>query len=153
MASIRRRGASWQARVTRSGFFPFVKTFTSKLQAEQWARAQEHALDLQSCKGGIPAKGLTLGDLLRRAPGAKNIYLNSQKIAQLVADGTQVEERSVRRSVNEDVQITFVCVRPVHHRTKYACIDRPVCQDYFANFTAMRSKCFRGFHFSGLDLC
>lgn len=66
MASIRRRGASWQARVTRAGFQPVVKTFTSKLQAEQWGRAQEHALDLQACKGGIPAKGLTFGDLLQR---------------------------------------------------------------------------------------
>ncbi len=66
MASIRRRGNAWQARVARSGFQSLVKSFTSKIQAEQWARAQEHALDLQACKGGIPAKGLTFGDLLRR---------------------------------------------------------------------------------------
>lgn len=66
MASIRRRGESWQARVTRKGVKTNVKTFNSKTEAQQWARLQEHQLDLQLGKGGIPAKDLTFGDLLTR---------------------------------------------------------------------------------------
>ena len=66
MASIRRRGESWQARVTRKGLKTNVKTFKSKTQAQQWARLEEHQLDLQIGRGGIPAADLTFGDLLVR---------------------------------------------------------------------------------------
>ena len=45
MASIRRRGQSWQARVTRKGVKTSVKTFQTKTEALQWARLEEHQLD------------------------------------------------------------------------------------------------------------
>lgn len=83
-----------------------------------------------------------LADFVGQGAGCQNIYLNAQEVAQLVADSTQIEQSSFRSCVYEDVQITFVCVRPVYNRTKYACIGRPVCQDYFANFFAMGCKCF-----------
>ena len=66
MASIRRRGESWQVRVTRQGVKTSVKTFRSKADAQSWARQEEHQLDLQLGKGGVPAKDLTFGDLLTR---------------------------------------------------------------------------------------
>jgi hypothetical protein len=61
MASLRRRGTSWQARVSRKGCAAMVKTFKTKVQAEQWGRAQEHALDMQSFKGGVPTKEMSFG--------------------------------------------------------------------------------------------
>lgn len=66
MASIRRRGESWQVRVTRKGVKTSVRTFKSKTEAQAWARQEEHQLDLRLGKGGIPATDLTFGDLLTR---------------------------------------------------------------------------------------
>jgi len=45
MASFRFRSNKWQAIVTRKGHKPFVKSFTSKLDAEKWARSVEIELD------------------------------------------------------------------------------------------------------------
>ena len=45
MASIRNRGNKWQARVTRKGFPDEVKSFTSRQDAERWARSVETEMD------------------------------------------------------------------------------------------------------------
>jgi integrase len=66
MASLRRRSASWQVRVSRKGCAAIVKTFKTKAQAEQWGRAQEHALDMQIFTGGVPTIEMNFGDLVQR---------------------------------------------------------------------------------------
>lgn len=66
MASIRRRGDSYQARVIRQGFPPETKTFTTKADAERWAREIESAMDSHRHVNSRPAETTTLGDLLRR---------------------------------------------------------------------------------------
>ena len=45
MASFRFRSNKWQAIVSRKGHKPFVRSFTSKIDAEKWARSIEIELD------------------------------------------------------------------------------------------------------------
>jgi len=46
MASFRKRGDEWQARVHRKGHNPMVKSFNTKAEAIKWARHTESQLDL-----------------------------------------------------------------------------------------------------------
>ena len=45
MASIRRRGATWQVQVRRQGLRPLVRSFRLKADAELWARQREAEID------------------------------------------------------------------------------------------------------------
>jgi integrase len=45
MATIRKRGSSWQAQVRRQGFPSLTKTFSTQAYAAAWARDQERAVD------------------------------------------------------------------------------------------------------------
>lgn len=51
MASFRKRGSKWQAQVRRLGRKPVTRTFSSKRDAEAWARQTEAALE----RGNIPS--------------------------------------------------------------------------------------------------
>lgn len=67
MASIRKRGASWQAQVRREGYPPVTKSFQSKADAVLWARKLETSID----RADLPTstrdlKGMTVADLVRR---------------------------------------------------------------------------------------
>ena len=66
MASIRKRGDSWQARVSRHGFPPESKTFPNKTDAERWCRAVETAMDSRQFVSTREAEATTFGDLLKR---------------------------------------------------------------------------------------
>jgi len=66
MASIRKRGDSWQARVTRKGFPPKTKTFPNRLEAERWCRSIETAMDTRQFVSPRASETTTLGELLRR---------------------------------------------------------------------------------------
>jgi integrase len=67
MATIRKRGSSWQAQVRREGYPPLSKSFPAKADAAAWARDQERAIDRAELPATIRAiKGVTVGDLLRR---------------------------------------------------------------------------------------
>ena len=45
MASIRNRNGVWQARITRKGQEPVSKSFTTRHDAERWARQIETQID------------------------------------------------------------------------------------------------------------
>lgn len=66
MASIRERAGRWQARVTRRGFAPEVKTFTSKENASRWARSIEADMDQGGFASRSEAERTTLADVIRR---------------------------------------------------------------------------------------
>lgn len=66
MASIRRRGEKWQARVLRSGFPPESKSFANRQDAERWARSIESAMDKGSYVSRSEAESKTLKDILER---------------------------------------------------------------------------------------
>ncbi|CAN7213545.1 site-specific integrase [Cupriavidus necator] len=66
MASIRHRGNKWQARVTRIGFPPEVKTFGTRQDAERWARSIESEMDRGCYVNRSEAESTTLGAVLER---------------------------------------------------------------------------------------
>lgn len=66
MASIRRRGSNWQARVTRKGFPPEVNTFLNKTDAERWARHVEAEMDKGAYLSRTLAERVTLSEILER---------------------------------------------------------------------------------------
>ena len=45
MATLRNRNGKWQAQVRRNGHSPRTKSFSSKRDAERWARQTEAELD------------------------------------------------------------------------------------------------------------
>ena len=67
MATIRRRGRTWQVQVRRQGFPLLTRTFRQKSHATLWARRTEAELD----RGVVPLdirmlRTITVGDLLER---------------------------------------------------------------------------------------
>lgn len=66
MASIRQRAERWQARVTRQGFPPEVKTFRTRQEAEVWARAVEAEIDKGVFQSRSAAERTTLAEILQR---------------------------------------------------------------------------------------
>ena len=66
MASIRQRNGRWQARVRRQGFPVETKSFTSKAEAERWARSMETEMDRGVYCNRSVAESMTLGDLLKK---------------------------------------------------------------------------------------
>jgi integrase len=66
MASVRQRGKGWQARVTRAGEHPIAKTFSTKGDAERWARKVEREMDVGAWKPRDDSSTTTVGALLAR---------------------------------------------------------------------------------------
>lgn len=66
MASIRRRGDRWQARVIRFGFPDQVKSFGMRVDAERWARAIEREMDQGAFVSRQIADKTLLRDLMSR---------------------------------------------------------------------------------------
>lgn len=66
MASIRQRKDRWQARVVREGYPAEVKTFSSKVGAERWARAVEAEMDRGTFASASEAQRTTLGEIISR---------------------------------------------------------------------------------------
>ena len=67
MATIRKRGARWQAQVRLQGHAPVTKSFTHRADTEAWARQQEVAIErgeIQSARRSL--KTHILADLLAR---------------------------------------------------------------------------------------
>jgi integrase len=67
LASIHRRGNSWQVQIRRQGFPSLTRTFRSRADAKLWARQKETELD----RGGVPRdtrplRSITLRTLLER---------------------------------------------------------------------------------------
>ena len=60
MASFRKRGDKWQARVHRKDHSPVVKSFNTKAEAVKWARYTESQLDLGTLapKAAMPPLGI-----------------------------------------------------------------------------------------------
>lgn len=66
MAAIRRRDSRWQVRVRRRGFPDQTKTFTTKLDAERWARAIENEMDRGQFIDRSLAERTSLSEILER---------------------------------------------------------------------------------------
>jgi integrase len=67
MATIRKRGASWEVQIRRQGFPNLTKSFSTRSDAAAWARENERSIDRGEIAPNIrDLKGTTVGDLLRR---------------------------------------------------------------------------------------
>lgn len=67
MATVRKRGSSWQAQVRRQGSDPISKSFSTKAEAILWAREKERSIDRAELPANIrDLQRLTLADLLSR---------------------------------------------------------------------------------------
>ncbi|MCP3019926.1 site-specific integrase [Cupriavidus basilensis] len=67
MASFRKRGElQWQARISRKGFPPQVRTFNTKADAEAWARQIESEMDRGAFVSRVAAENTTLSEVLTR---------------------------------------------------------------------------------------
>lgn len=66
MASIRNRNGVWQARVIRKGFAPITKSFTTRHDAERWARQIETQIDQGRFVSHVGAERTTFGDVVGR---------------------------------------------------------------------------------------
>lgn len=66
MASFRKRSGRWQARITRKGHADLTKTFTSREDAQKWARTVEREIDTGSFLPHHRAADQTLAELIER---------------------------------------------------------------------------------------
>lgn len=66
MATIRKRGERWQARIQRKGFHPIAKSFLTRLDAEKWARLTESGLERGLYICPAEAQRTTLANALDR---------------------------------------------------------------------------------------
>ncbi len=66
MASIRQRSGVWQAQVRRLGYPSEFKTFSTKAEAQTWARAIEAAMDQGVHQATHSARSVLLSELLAR---------------------------------------------------------------------------------------
>lgn len=64
MASIVKRGERWQAKIRRDGYPPLSRTFSTKSEAQAWARAQEAEMERGTWRDARPAESITLYKLL-----------------------------------------------------------------------------------------
>lgn len=88
MAVVRQRGDKWQAIVRRKGYGQLTRSFTTKRDAETWARQQEIALD----RAELPVstnvlKDMTLRDLLTRYRNEVSSRKRSREMEQRWIDG------------------------------------------------------------------
>ena len=101
MASIRRRGATWQVQVRRRGLRPLTRTFRLKGDAELWARQREAELD----RGDLPVdhralRSIKLAHLLERyrdtvTPRKRGAAQERYKLRVLLAH--PIAQRSLER--------------------------------------------------------
>lgn len=66
MASIRKHGGAWQARVRRKGYPETARTFTSKKDAEHWARDTEAEMQRGAYISRTMAESTTLREIVDR---------------------------------------------------------------------------------------
>ncbi len=66
MASIRKRGKSWHAQVIRRGYRPVFRSFSTKLDADAWARQIESEMDRGVFVSRVQAERTTLDELIER---------------------------------------------------------------------------------------
>jgi hypothetical protein len=66
MASIRKRGDKWQARIQRSGYPDLAKSFNNRVDADRWGRITESEINRGVYESRIEIENTTLNDVLIR---------------------------------------------------------------------------------------
>ncbi|WP_336491221.1 integrase [Methylobacterium nigriterrae] len=101
MATIRKRGSSWQAQVRREGYPAISKSFSTKADALSWARDKERAIERAELPVGLRQAGsITVGDLLKRyeesiTPSKRGARFERSRIRTLL--GHQLAQASLAK--------------------------------------------------------
>ena len=66
MASIRKRGIRWEARVRRKGFPTRSKTFRTRQAAERWVRECESEMERKTYRDTTLAENMCIAEMLDR---------------------------------------------------------------------------------------
>ena len=88
---VQRRSGLWQARVRKAGAKPVSRTFATKLQAREWAAAQEAAIARGEWRDRKTARRMTVAQLLNNyeadvLPGKKSRHVAKYHVARLRDD-------------------------------------------------------------------
>ncbi len=88
---VQRASGLWQARVRKAGARPISRTFATKLQAREWAAAQEADIARGEWRDRKAARRITLAQLLNRyekevLPGKKSRNVAKYHVARLRED-------------------------------------------------------------------
>jgi Arc/MetJ-type ribon-helix-helix transcriptional regulator len=112
MATFRKRGDKWQARVQRKGQPDLSKSFLLKADAETWARQLESEIDRGLFQDRSEAERTTFGDLLDRyvkeiTPLKKSATSEKQRILRFkrednVCKETLLYDIGLQRGVADD---------------------------------------------------
>ena len=107
MANFRKRGElQWQARVRRKGYPDQVKTFNTRAEAEEWARAVEHQIDRGAFVSRAEAEATSLHETLERYEREVTAHKNGEEAEQSVLriwKGTELALRAMSVIRSADV--------------------------------------------------
>jgi Arc/MetJ-type ribon-helix-helix transcriptional regulator len=85
MANFRKRGElQWQARVRRKGYPDQVKTFNTRAEAEEWARAIEHQIERGAFVSRAEAEATSLYEALGRYEREVTAHKNGEEAEKSV---------------------------------------------------------------------
>lgn len=107
MASFRKRGElQWQARINRKGFPAQVKTFSTRAQAEAWARQVESEIDRGVFVSRVEAEATSLSEALERYEREISAFKKGavqERSVIVVWKGTDLARRSLAAVRSADV--------------------------------------------------
>lgn len=107
MANFRKRGElQWQARIRRKGYPDQVKTFNTRAEAEEWARAIEHQIDRGAFVSRAEAEATTLYEALGRYEREVTVHKNGEEAEKSVLriwKGTELALRTMSAIRSADI--------------------------------------------------
>lgn len=107
MANFRKRGElQWQARIRRKGYPDQVKTFNTRAEAEEWARAIEHQIDRGAFVSRAEAEATTLYEALGRYEREVTVHKNgeaAEKSVLRIWKGTELALRTMPAIRSSDI--------------------------------------------------
>lgn len=107
MANFRKRGElQWQARIRRKGYPDQVKTFNTRAEAEEWARAIEHQIDRGAFVSRAEAEATTLYEALGRYEREVTVHKNGEEAEKSVLriwKGTELALRTMPAIRSADI--------------------------------------------------
>lgn len=107
MANFRKRGElQWQARIRRKGYPDQVKTFNTRAEAEEWARAIEHQIDRGAFVSRAEAEATTLYEALGRYEREITVHKSGKEAEKSVLriwKGTELALRTMPAIRSTDI--------------------------------------------------
>lgn len=110
MATIRKKGAKYQALIRRLGWPHQSKTFATKKLAQEWVRSVEHKMDRGTFLDDSYAKSTTFDDLIERY--LEEVTTKKRKEAPIRVDTCII--RRIQREERSFCALTLDKLKPAH---------------------------------------